>query len=159
MTIGIPELGLTSAALPLASLQGDPSKASVVSGKYSVKNGIPELWFPHTQGKPKRYNITITLDPIDITFSTTTGFRTVVLNQAPFTADEVDKYNLIPGDRFNFEVNGQEINTKGTSLVPFGLFHPAITTEQVRWIVQSVVRSGQNMVKNLVCSSSSQKQS
>lgn len=146
LVITIPELGITSDALALPALPGDTSQTTLVSAKMKIPNAVPERWFPSNLGTPKRYNITVTLLPSKVAFTTTTGFRTIVLVQEPYPTSEVESRGITPGDQFHFEINGKAFYSSGTNIIPFDPFYARMTTAQVRWVIESAVLSGQNMV-------------
>ncbi|THH07222.1 hypothetical protein EW145_g3531 [Phellinidium pouzarii] len=147
MDIAFPELNITSGALPLPSLPGDTSQSTVVSALMRIPDGVPERWFPHNLGSPKRYSVTVSLQPANVSFTTTTGFRTIVLVQQPYSAEEVAARGITPGDQFHFSVNGKAFYSLGTNIIPFDPFYSRMTTAQVHWVVQSAVLSGQNMLR------------
>lgn len=152
MVISFPELNVKSHAIPLPSLPADTNNPTFVSGKFSIPNGVPELWYPHNLGSPKRYNVTVTLNPSGVSFTTTTGFRTIVLVQEPYSQEDVEKRGITPGDQFHFEINGKAFYSLGTNIIPFDPFYSRMSTAQVRWVIQSAVLSGQNMVsKRTLC--------
>lgn len=153
MTIAFPELKIKSDAIPVGSLSGDTSAPVFVSANFTVPNGVPELWYTHNLGTPKLYNATITLEPSNVTFTTQTGFRTIVLIQSPYSQFEVDQRNIIPGDQFHFEINGKAFYSSGTNIIPFDPFYSRMTTAQVKWVIESAVMSGQNMVCAVLFSS------
>lgn len=150
LVITIPELKITSHALALPALPGDTSQSTLVSAKMNIPDAIPERWFPSNLGAPKRYNITVTLLPSNVTFTTTTGFRTIVLIQEPYPASEIKARGITPGDQFHFEVNGKAFYSSGTNIIPFDPFYARMTTAQVRWVIESAVLSGQNMVRTMI---------
>ncbi|KAI5121557.1 hypothetical protein M0805_000738 [Coniferiporia weirii] len=147
VVISIPELNIKSDTLPLPPIPGDTSAATFVSTKMTIPDSVPERWFPHNLGTPKRYNITVTLHPSGVSFTTTTGFRTIVLVQQPYTQAEVAARGITPGDQFHFAVNGKAFYSLGTNIIPFDPFYSRMTTAQVRWVVESAVMSGQNMLR------------
>lgn len=117
-----------------------------MSVNFTVPDGVPERWYPHNLGTPKLYNITVALRPSNVSFTTTTGFRTIVLVQEPYPQDEIDARGITPGDQYHFEINGKAFYSSGTNIIPFDPFYARMTSEQVRWVIQSAVLSGQNMV-------------
>lgn len=145
MTITFPELGITSDSLPLPSVPGGV-ESTLVSGSFKIPNGKPELWYPHNLGTPQRYNVTVTVHPWDASFTVATGFRTIVLIQSPYTESEVKTLGITPGDNFHFEINGKAFYSSGTNIIPFDPFYARTTTDSVRWVIESAVASGQNMV-------------
>ena len=149
MVISFPELQIKSEEIPLASFSNDTSNPTEVSATMKIPNGVPELWFPHNLGTPKLYNVTVTLQPSGVSFTTTTGFRTIVLIQEPYSQEEVEERGITPGDQFHFQINGKQFYSLGTNIIPFDPFYSRMTSDQVRWVLQSAVLSGQNMVIDL----------
>lgn len=151
MVVSLPELNITSSPLPLPPIPGDTTESTFVSASVTIADRVPQRWYPHNLGAPKRYNITILLDPANVTFMTTTGFRTIVLMQEPYSQVEVASRGITPGDQFHFEINGKALYSLGTNIIPFDPFYSRTTTERVRWVIESAVLSGQNMVRSLLC--------
>src|SRR5882724_7629150 len=118
MTISFPELNITSSTLPLPSVPGNQNQPTFVSANFTVPNGVPELWYPHNLGTPKRYNITVQLSPGEVSFTRTTGFRTIVLVQQPVPDTDVNERGITPGDQFHFTINGKAFYTSGTNIIP-----------------------------------------
>lgn len=147
MKISVPELGLTSSPIPLKPIWGNQDSAEFVSGTLTVPNGVPELWYPHNLGTPKRYNITVEVNPGGISFTKTSGFRTIVLVQQPVPQSDITERGITPGDQFHFTINGKAFYTSGTNIIPFDPFYARTTTAQVSWVIQSAVKSGQNMLR------------
>lgn len=131
MTISFPELNVTSAALPLAIVPGGLDEPTWVSATFSVPSGMPELWYPHNLGNPKRYNVTISLTPGDLSVTKTTGFRTIVLHQEDYTQAEIDQHGITPGSKFQFTINGKPFYTSGSNIIPFDPFYARINTATV----------------------------
>jgi beta-mannosidase len=131
MTISFPELGLDSPPLPLGLISGGLDKPTFVSATFKIPNGVPELWYPQNLGNPKRYNTTVQLSPGDLSVTKTTGFRTIVLHQEPYTQAEIDQRGITPGDKFFFTINGKPFYTSGTNVIPFDPFYPRISTTYV----------------------------
>ncbi|KAL5523539.1 hypothetical protein ACEPAG_7712 [Sanghuangporus baumii] len=147
MIISFPELNVTSSPLPLSRIPGNTSVTTFVSANLTIPDGIPERWYPHNLGTPQRYNITVSLSPANVTFTTTTGFRTIVLMQEPYPQSEIASRGITPGDQFHFEINGKAFYSLGTNIIPFDPFYSRMTTEQVRWVIEGAVLSGQNMLR------------
>ncbi|TDL26125.1 glycoside hydrolase [Rickenella mellea] len=147
LTISFPELKIKSQPLHLPPIPGDTTKTTWLTTTFTVKNGVPELWWPHNLGTPKLYNVTVTLSPSNVAFTTTTGFRTIVLVQSPYSQADVTNRGITPGDQFHFEVNGKQFYSSGTNIIPFDPFYSRTSTEQVRWIIESAVKTGQNMLR------------
>jgi beta-mannosidase len=131
ITISFPELNLTSSALPLSSVSGGQDEPTFVSANFTVPNGVPELWYPHNLGTPQRYNITVQLSPGDVSFTKTTGFRTIVLVQQPVPQTDIEERGITPGDQFHFTINGKTFYTSGTNIIPFDPFYARTSTAQV----------------------------
>jgi beta-mannosidase len=159
ITISIPELRISSDAIGVDRISGEISNVTRLTAAFRVKNGVPELWYPWNLGNPKRYNITVALNTpstpaSSVKFTTTTGFRTIVLIQSPYSSHDVATKGITPGDQFHFESNGKAFYSLGTNIIPFDPFYSRMTTEQVRWVIESAVKSGQNMVCCVIISSS-----
>ncbi|KAI0781895.1 glycoside hydrolase [Abortiporus biennis] len=153
------------------SVGGTNGEPTWVSGQLRLKEGIPERWYPWNLGTPKLYNVTVTLDfqpeiPIpahptqpntidsnssstssSVSFEVQTGFRTIQLVQSAYSQKDVVERGITPGDQWHFEVNGKEFYSLGTNIIPFDPFYARMTTEQVSWVLQSAVLSGQNMLR------------
>ncbi|VDB87113.1 unnamed protein product [Peniophora sp. CBMAI 1063] len=153
LTLAIPEMDITSDALPLGSipsLSGSIASAPFfVFANWTIADDLPERWWPHNLGNPKLYNMTLTLNVGDtpLTFSSTVGFRTIRLAQTRYSDEETTARGITPGDQWHFEVNGVPFYSKGTNVIPFDPFYARVTDEQVRWLVESAVQSGQNMLR------------
>jgi beta-mannosidase len=135
MKISFPELGLSSPDIALKLVEGGQDDPTFVSGTFTVPNGVPELWYPHNLGNPRRYNITVDISPGGVSFTKTTGFRTIVLVQQPYPQAEIAARGITPGDQFHFTINGKAFYSSGTNIIPFDPFYARITTAQVNtWI-------------------------
>lgn len=151
LSISIPELQLQSDHVQVASLKADAGAPTKLQASFRVKEGIPQRWFPHNLGTPELYNITTTLSipgtkTPSVSFTTQTGFRTITLVQTPYSDADVRERGITPGDQWHFEINGKAFYSSGTNIVPFDPFYARMTSEQARWILESAVLSGQNMV-------------
>lgn len=102
-----------------------------MSASITVPNGVPELWYPHNLGNPKRYEIDISVTPGDLSI-TKTGFRTIVLHQEEYTQQEVQQRGWTPGSKFLFTVNGKEFYASGSNIIPFDPFYARTSSENVR---------------------------
>ncbi|EPQ57150.1 glycoside hydrolase family 2 protein [Gloeophyllum trabeum ATCC 11539] len=154
ITLSIPELNLTSDAIAVESLPGDTAEAKWVTAMWTVPEGLPQRWYTHDLATgPKLYNLTVTLDfhvfkfPANISLTRATGFRTIRLAQTAYSPEEIAARGITPGDQWHFEINGMAFYSKGTNIIPFDPFYSRITTEQVRWVLQAAVLSGQNMLR------------
>ena len=81
-------------------------------------------------------------------FTTRTGFRTIVLIEEPYPDSEVQQRGITPGDQYHFEINGKAFYSSGTNIIPYDPFYARTTSEKVRWVIESAVLSGQNMVSS-----------
>ncbi len=156
LTIDIPELNITSRPLKVAAIPANTKAPTFITVQFTVPNGVPELWFPHTLGTPRLYdfNIALTLSSSSTagaSFTTRSGFRTIELAQTPYSQEEVDSRGITPGDQWHFKVNGKTFYTLGTSIIPFDPFYARVDTAKARWVLESAVRTGQNMVCPFVC--------
>ncbi|KAF9241801.1 glycoside hydrolase family 2 protein [Melanogaster broomeanus] len=157
VTLSIPELKLTSQSLELDSIPADAETTTYISVNWSIPDGVPERWYPYNLGTPKLYNLTVTLDPspgegngpsdVAITQTITTGFRTIELLQTAYSKEEMASRGITPGDQWHFEINGKEFYSMGTNIIPFDPFYARINPEAARWVLESAVKSGQNMLR------------
>ncbi|KAG1751293.1 glycoside hydrolase family 2 protein [Suillus paluster] len=157
VTLSIPELYLTSEALDLGPIPANTDENTYLSVSWSIPDSAPERWYPIDLGAPKLYNLTITLDPSpgqgdgasteSITQTITTGFRTIQLLQTPYSAEEIASRGITPGDQWHFAINGKAFYSKGTNIIPFDPFYSRIKPEAVRWVLDSAIKSGQNMLR------------
>ncbi|CDO76483.1 Glycoside Hydrolase Family 2 protein [Trametes cinnabarina] len=153
LTISIPELNLSSGPLTVGTIPVATNVTAFLSANFTIPDGVPERWWPHNLGTPKLYNFTITLALSNassngaVSFTTRSGFRTVQLVQTPYPTDELAARGIIPGDQWHFEVNGKPFYTMGTNIIPFDPFYARMTSAQVRWVLESAVKSGQNMLR------------
>lgn len=131
MRISVPELHLTSEPIPLQNIPGNHGSAKFVSGALTVPNGLPELWYPHNLGTPRRYNITVEVTPGGISFTKTSGFRTIVLVQQPVPQSDITERGITAGDQFHFTINGKAFYSSGTNIIPFDPFYARTSTAQV----------------------------
>ncbi|KAH9934072.1 glycoside hydrolase [Epithele typhae] len=150
VTIDIPELNITSGALSVSSIPADTSAPTFVHASFIVPADAPALWFPHTLGTPKLYNFTVTLSlahGASASFTVRSGFRTIELIQDAYSREDIDGRGITPGDQWHFNVNGKAFYTVGTNIIPFDPFYARMTSAQVRWVLESAVLSGQNMLR------------
>lgn len=149
LSVSIPELNIDSGPLKLSSIPAATNASTFVTASFTIPEGLPQRWYPHNLGNPQLYNITVTLNVAglpSVSYTTRSGFRTVYLAQVPYSQDDVAQHGITPGDKWHFEVNGKAIYSKGSNLTPFDPFYPRTTSEKVRWVLESVVKTGQNMV-------------
>lgn len=110
----------------------------------------PELWWPVGHGKQSLYEMTIlvTSNEGHVLASATKriGFRTIVLNQTPIAKQQIAQ-GIAPGANWHFEVNGKEVYSKGSNIVPLDPFWPRVTEQDVRDLFQSTIAMNQNMLR------------
>ncbi|KIP03456.1 glycoside hydrolase family 2 protein [Phlebiopsis gigantea 11061_1 CR5-6] len=153
IVISIPELKITSHNIPVSAVPADTGSPTKLQATFTIPDGVPERWFPSTLGTPKLYNITTSLhfttssSSPSVAFQTQTGFRTITLVQAPYTEEDVRERGITPGDQWHFNVNGKDFFSSGTNIIPYDPFYARTTSEQVRWVLESAVLSGQNMLR------------
>ncbi|KDQ55681.1 glycoside hydrolase family 2 protein [Jaapia argillacea MUCL 33604] len=155
ITLSIPELGLTSPEIPVTPLSGDVTTSSWVYANWSIPEGVPQRWYTHNLGTgPKLYNFTVTFNfdktsasSNSISLTAATGFRTIRLVQIPYTQQDIEERGITPGDQWHFELNGNAFYSKGTNIIPFDPFYSRVTSDQVRWVLEAAVMSGQNMLR------------
>ncbi|KAI0829783.1 glycoside hydrolase family 2 protein [Trametes gibbosa] len=150
LSVSIPELNIDSGPLKLSPIPAATNASTFVTASFTIPEGLPQRWYPHNLGNPQLYNITVTLNVAglpSVSYTTRSGFRTVYLAQVPYSQDDVAQHGITPGDQWHFEVNGKAIYSKGSNLTPFDPFYPRTTSEKVRWVLESVVKTGQNMLR------------
>ncbi|KAJ3551099.1 hypothetical protein NM688_g4934 [Phlebia brevispora] len=150
ISISIPELKITSHPVSVQSISGSTTSPTFITATFTIPDSVPERWFPHNLGTPKLYNITTTihLSPTSSkSFVTQTGFRTITLVQTPYSQQDIDTRGITPGDQWHFEINGKAFYSSGTNIIPYDPFYARTTSEQVRWVIESAVLSGQNMLR------------
>ncbi|KAJ6476699.1 glycoside hydrolase family 2 protein [Mycena vitilis] len=151
MSLAFAELNLTSSPFTLDSLPAKTDSPVWVTVLWQIPDSIPLRWFPHNLGNPQLYNLTISLALNDSTeavgLNIRTGFRTIKLAQLPYSQEDIDARGITPGDQWHFEINGKAFYSLGTNIIPFDPFYARTTTDQVRWVLESAVRSGQNMLR------------
>lgn len=157
ITLSIPELKLTSEPLNPGPIPANAGEDIYLCVNWSIPDNAPERWYPIDLGDPKLYNLTVTLDPSPgqgdwpsaepITQTIITGFRTIQLLQTPYSEKEITLRGITPGDQWHFAINGKAFYSKGTNIIPFDPFYSRIKPEAVRWVLESAVKSGQNMLR------------
>ncbi|KAJ7136339.1 glycoside hydrolase family 2 protein [Mycena crocata] len=157
ISLAFSELNITSPPFSLDPLPPTTDSPTWVTVLWQIPDGVPQRWYPHNLGTPKLYNLTIFLDlrqndsalsnSSNTELTVRTGFRTIKLAQLPYLQEEVDARGITPGDQWHFEINGRAFYSLGTNIIPFDPFYARTTTEQVRWVLESAVQSGQNMLR------------
>ncbi|KAF8638149.1 hypothetical protein AX17_002406 [Amanita inopinata Kibby_2008] len=155
LTLSIPELKLQSQKFTFDPLHAT-NEAQWITAVWRIPDTVPERWYPHNLGNPKLYDLQVDLGLVStsqsqptnmISFTTRTGFRTIQLVQSPYSQEDIDQRGITPGDQWHFNINGKAFYSLGTNIIPFDPFYARTTTEQVRWIIESAVQSGQNMLR------------
>ncbi|KAJ7901256.1 glycoside hydrolase family 2 protein [Mycena leptocephala] len=139
------------AVKPITPTTDSPAWVTVL---WHIPDSIPKRWYPHNLGTPQLYDLIISLS-LDahnnkiapVVRTVRTGFRTIKLAQLPYSRHDVETRGITPGDQWHFEINGKAFYSLGTNIIPFDPFYARTTTEQVRWVLESAKRSGQNMVR------------
>ncbi|KAF7324564.1 Glycoside hydrolase family 2 protein [Mycena kentingensis (nom. inval.)] len=150
LRLSIPEAKLESPTFKLVPINKTATAAQWISIQWHIPDEAVQRWWPWNLGTPKLYNISIELSPTSsstLTETVLTGFRTIELVQAPYPPTEIAERGLTPGDQWHFSINGKEFYSLGTNIIPFDPFYARITTEQVQWVLESAVLSGQNMLR------------
>ncbi|KAK7448798.1 hypothetical protein VKT23_013528 [Stygiomarasmius scandens] len=150
LQLAFPELGLSSAEFAFPELAGTVNETTWFSVQWLISDEIPKRWYPHNLGTPQLYNLTGTISLASgssVTFRLRTGFRTIRLVQTPYSQEDVEERGITPGDQYHFEINGLAFYSKGSNLIPFNNFYSRIKTEDVRWVLESAVQVGQNIVR------------
>jgi len=156
LTLSFPELNIKSKPFSISNIPVATNESFWITVLWSIPDGVPQRWYPHNLGTPKLYNLTVALDAPGssgpsstslVNFVTRTGFRTIQLAQARYSQQEVAQRGITPGDQWHFKINGRDFYSLGTNIIPFDPFYARTTTDQVRWILESVVKSGQNMLR------------
>jgi beta-mannosidase len=159
MTLSIAELNVKQ-KFHVSSIRAAPDASgdatNWVNAVWKLPDSVPRRWFPHNLGTPQLYNLSVTLDmgskgnTVDsVSFDIRTGFRTIQLVQRAYTQEEVAG-GITPGDNWHFNINGKAFYALGTNIIPFDPFYARTTTDQVKWVIESAVKSGQNMVSSII---------
>ncbi|KAI0358698.1 glycoside hydrolase [Trametes cingulata] len=150
LTISIPELKVTSGPLTLSPIPAASNSSTFISAAFQIPDSVPQRWYPHNLGTPKLYNFTITLSVDGLppaSYIVRSGFRTVYLAQTAYSQEDIEQRGITPGDQWHFEVNGKAFYSLGTNIIPFDPFYARISTDKARWVLESAVKSGQNMLR------------
>ncbi|TFK44116.1 glycoside hydrolase family 2 protein [Crucibulum laeve] len=151
ITLAISDLNITSNPFQLPGFTSNADHAIWLHAVWRISDSIPQHWFPHNLATgPKLYNITVNLalsNSIIVQFPIRTGFRTIQLIQSPYSEEDIKQRGITPGDQWHFKLNRNEFYAMGTNIIPFDPFYAGIASEKVRWILESAVLSGQNMLR------------
>ncbi|KAL2069075.1 hypothetical protein VTL71DRAFT_15413 [Oculimacula yallundae] len=109
-----------------------------------------ELWWPVRYGNQTLYNLSVQIQDTGNETLTTiekrVGFRTIILDQREISSDEISK-GIAPGNKWSFQINGRDIYCKGSNLIPPDSFWTRVTEKWMRYLLESVVDSNQNMIR------------
>ncbi|KAK7023298.1 glycoside hydrolase family 2 protein [Favolaschia claudopus] len=152
ISLSVAELNITSPQFSLNELSATTDSPTWVTVLWQIPDSIPQRWYPRNLGTPKLYNLTVALNltadsSSDLELTVRTGFRTIKLAQLPYSQEDIDAHGITPGDQWHFEINGKAFYSLGTNIIPFDPFYARTTTDQVRWVLESAVSSGQNMLR------------
>ncbi|KAG6839869.1 hypothetical protein C0991_010981, partial [Blastosporella zonata] len=156
VTLSFPELNLTSKPIALSDIPVSTNNSFWITVTWSIPDHIPQRWYPHNLGTPKLYDLNVLLTTPSsgkspstalVNFVSRTGFRTIELAQTRYSQQDINQRGIWPGDQWHFKVNGKDFFASGTNIIPFDPFYARVSTERVRWILESAVQSGQNMVR------------
>ncbi|KAG0147309.1 hypothetical protein CROQUDRAFT_43107 [Cronartium quercuum f. sp. fusiforme G11] len=110
-----------------------------------------ELWYPAAFGLPRLYELQLEIrlhnsSKSSVSWKERVGFRTIFLNQEPYTAEEVEK-GMTPGSKFQFEINGQLFYTHGSNIVPIDTYRERVNSTSITWLLKSAIMSHQTMLR------------
>ncbi|OAV94818.1 hypothetical protein PTTG_06226 [Puccinia triticina 1-1 BBBD Race 1] len=126
--------------------------------QYTIDPKQVELWYPATLGNPTLYDLELNLqvdeqdtsakvqDGGGVTWLEKVGFRTIVVDQSRYTAQEVSN-GIRPGTRFTFIINGKPFYVQGSSMIPIDNFAARANSSTIRWILESALLAHQNVVR------------
>ena len=109
----------------------------------------PELWWPRGHGKAHLYELRATVCrgsacDEDGALTRRIGLRRVELVQQPALPPSSGMPN---GTSFFFRVNGVDVYSKGSNLIPAHVFATAEADEQWHWLLQQAADANMNMVR------------
>ncbi|MFT3763212.1 MAG: glycoside hydrolase family 2 TIM barrel-domain containing protein [Pseudoxanthomonas sp.] len=113
--------------------------ASTVSVPLRINQ--PQRWYPNGYGAQPLYRYELEIagnQGVVATISARTGLRSVELRR-----DADGK-----GRSFYFAVNGIPVFAKGANAIPFDMFPPRVTRQQLRRALQSARDANMNMIRN-----------
>ncbi|KAG6902502.1 hypothetical protein C0995_015694 [Termitomyces sp. Mi166 len=153
LILSFPELQLTSKPFKMTDIAVSTNDTFWITAIWSIPDSIPQRWYPHNLGTPKLYNLNVVLSAPSsdgsssiVNFVTRTGFRTIELAQAMYSQADIER-GIWPGDQWHFKVNGKAFYASGNNIIPFDPFYARTSTDQVRWLLESAVKGGQNMLR------------
>ncbi|KAH0589713.1 putative beta-mannosidase A [Termitomyces sp. J132] len=153
LSLSFPELNLTS-SFETTDIPISTNDTFWITALWSIPDHIPQRWYPHNLGTPKLYNLNVVLSAPSsnnslsiVNFVTRTGFRTIELAQTRYSQADIDQRGIWPGDQWHFKVNGKAFYASGNNIIPFDPFYARTSTDQVRWLLESAVKAGHNMLR------------
>lgn len=111
-------------------------------GKHS-----PSLWWPRNHGPQHLYQAILRSDELGLEINRTVGFRTAYFDLSPITPRHIKEEGVQPGSHFRLILNQKEIYILGTNIIPLDTLSPRISPGYLRWLVESAVQSGVNMIR------------
>ncbi|KAG6818806.1 hypothetical protein H0H93_001475 [Arthromyces matolae] len=156
LTLSFPELRLISEPFDISDIPVSTNDTVWITAIWEIPDHIPQRWYPHNLGIPKLYDLNVVLSAPSsgnapatsvINFVTRTGFRTIELAQTRYSQKDIDQRGIWPGDQWHFKINGKAFYASGTNVIPFDPFYARTSSDQVRWVLESAVKSGQNMIR------------
>ncbi|KAK0727707.1 glycoside hydrolase family 2 protein [Lasiosphaeria miniovina] len=140
----------TGEMVSAGSLSNITNPGDVIGGTTVLDQAAYKLWWPAGLGAQNLYTVTIDIispsGKILASVSKRTGFRTILLDMAEVTDDEIDQ-GIAPGSHWNFEINGNPFYVKGSNFIPPDAFWPRVTPAKVRQLFAAAVDGNQNMLR------------
>lgn len=106
-----------------------------------VRVDYPQRWFPNGYGAQPLYRYELEVRDGRETLAThaaRTGLRSVELRRDPDAR----------GSSFHFVVNGIPVFAKGANSIPFDMFQPRVSREQLRRVLESARNANMNMLRS-----------
>ena len=125
----------------LAALRRVELRAGENRIELPVRIERPQRWFPNGYGAQPLYRFEVEVSDRKAAVakaSTRTGLRSVALRREP---DE-------KGKSFYFEVNGIPVFAKGANSIPFDMFQPRVSRDQLRRVLQSARDANMNFLRS-----------
>jgi beta-mannosidase len=117
------------------ALEGIYHSNETITGHTTIDSSSVQLWWPNGVGSQPLYYAAITISGQQgqeiATVERRVGFRTIVLNLTPISAEQLDQ-GIAPGSNWHFEVNGHSIYAKGSNFVPPDVFWARVNETKIR---------------------------
>lgn len=139
----------TNRTIASGSLDEVNTTSSSMTGVTTICKDQVALWWPHGLGNQTLYHLEICItseSSAPACISKRTGFRTIVLNMAPVSSEQLS-LGVAPGNNWNFEINGHEFYALGSNFIPPDPFWPSVTVERMSRLFDSVIEGNQNMLR------------